>query len=140
MILHLPGALKDSKHPKQARMVSACGRRGPIRARKQLHVQLDAFDLGHVADQIVICPGCVVAWDKAEEAGGVLEMFSANGNQAWSSGGAPLFYEEPNHRPLRWRAKGQPSRKLVVIVRTEKAPKLGTPPALQPGYEPNRSS
>lgn len=124
LVFHLPGVLKDSKYAGQARLVSACGRTGPIRARMTLAVQGEAFEIpGCVV--VSVCPGCEVAWDKAESAGGVLEMFSTNGNRVWGSGGAYLFYKEPTRRaPHQWKAKGQPSRKLLVVVRTETAPRV----------------
>lgn len=50
------------------------------------------------------------------------EMFSNNGNRVWGSG-ATLHYAEPRHRPHRWRKAGQPSRRLIVVVRTETAPR-----------------
>ncbi len=103
------------------RLVSACGRRGPIRARGGDEPRQEA--LFHVPAVTPTCRECCVAWDRAEEAGQVRDLFTANGEREWASGGAPVFVAPARRRHRSGRSlyrDGTPKDlRLQVVVRDE---------------------
>ena len=99
---HLPGVFVTPAGRPHSTMVTACGKRGPIRPRDDLGalpVQAVAFDF--MADEdLLVCSACSVAWDEAEQAGKLLVLWVQNLKRAWRSGGAPLFIAPPFPEPV----------------------------------------
>lgn len=109
-------------------MVTACGKRGPLKPREDLGAfPVDLFDAQERAHfDALICPECLVAWDRAEEEGRLLHVWAMNMKREWHAHGAPLVITPPSrvvscprcrddHDTFRWDPwKLQP---LVVVVR-----------------------
>lgn len=99
---HLPGVLVEPNGRPHSTMVTACGKRGPIRPRDDLGalpVQVSAFNFAVDEDDPLVCEACSVAWDAAESEGKLLVLWVRNLKRAWRSGGAPLFALAPYREP-----------------------------------------
>lgn len=108
----------------QVRLVSACGRAGPIRARAVANQWL----LIGVPPDLEWCPGCQVLWDQAEEAGQLLTAYTFNGNQEWKASTVASMCP-PRHRSGRsYHRRGDPKDlRVTVFVRHAPSPRLNTP-------------
>lgn len=71
-------------------MVTACGRRGPIRPRDDLGALPVTLPLGLFDEAPLVCDECRVAWDQAEELGELVTMWTSNTKREWRAHGAPL--------------------------------------------------
>ena len=71
-------------------MVTACGKRGPIRPREDLGALPVSLSLGLFDEDPLVCADCLVAWDAAEERGHLAAMWIANEKREWRAHGAPL--------------------------------------------------
>lgn len=95
-------------------MVTACGKRGPIRPRddlgslpvqlpaRQTRILLDGVELvtPSYADEVpLVCEACAVRWDAAEAEGKLRVMWTMNRRRQWRAHGAPLFMANPYPKP-----------------------------------------
>lgn len=121
VLYHLPAIVIRDEAEDHHRMVAACGKRGPIRAREAgIGAQLDLLP-GR------ICPECEVRWDAAEHAGAMAVRWLTNGKREWAALGAVLWKVRPE--PYRCTGCGRLALPgnfnpdcLAVVVREVRSP------------------
>jgi hypothetical protein len=119
---HLPAVIATN-YAGCLRLVSACGRRGPIRAREGVVPPQEDL-LVVVAAVFRVCPECGVKWDNEEQAGRLVEVITPSGAREWAGPGTVVHEEEPTWRGKVYRSQhsytrnGTPKdRRLRVLYR-----------------------
>lgn len=97
--IHLPGILRPHRHGDASAftLVTACGRRGPIKVRESAAPPPDLLSKISTDTQWErgVCPDCLVRWDAAEEGGHLEIVWALNGKSAWHAGGAVVWTDPP---------------------------------------------
>lgn len=95
MIVHLPGVIRrPGIGEPHFTLVTACGKRGPIKLRESAAPPQDLFPEATDWERGV-CPDCLVRWDEAEGAGSLQIVWALNGRTQWQVGGAVVWSEAP---------------------------------------------
>lgn len=96
-------------------MVTACGKRGPIRSRDTIGVLPVQVSMPIYDEAPLVCGECQVLWDKAEEDGALLTRWVSDFSREWRGPGAVLFRERPTRQPCR-QCRGDTGRDYVPIT------------------------
>jgi len=110
------GLLDGQRH---ATMVTACGRRGPMRPREDLGRWPANFILTGLDADPLICADCLVLWDAAEEKGRLLVRWVSTYARQWAAAGAVLFLEAPSHVCAKCRERRRDYVALSVLERAQ---------------------
>ena len=94
---HLPAIMRTALAG-EGLMVTACGKRGPIRPREDLGALPVSLGLTLFDEAPLVCEECCVAWDDAEARNRLVLWWARGDKREWRSHGAPLTKEQP----LRW--------------------------------------
>lgn len=118
MIVHLPGVIRRPGlgEPTHFTLVTACGKRGPIKLRESGAPPQDLFPEATDWERGV-CPDCLVRWDEAEETGSLQVVWTMNGKTEWLAGGAVVFVEPPMCPKCRARHSQPVSFVFAAVVR-----------------------
>lgn len=113
---HLPGVLRRSLTLSYAEphftLVTACGKRGPIKTRESAAPPADLFAETDTTWERGVCPDCLVRWDEAEGGGALQIVWALNGKTEWQAGGAVVFSNPPTCSKCRGRHE---TRSLAAV-------------------------
>lgn len=117
-VFHLPAVATAALRNGWAPMVTACGRRGPIRVREGI-AETEHTSLGiALSTGVRGCPECMVLWDWSEEHTAFVHLFNNFGQPEWKGPGASLSIGVSTCNRCRSAASTQrEARPITCIVR-----------------------